>query len=114
MIIGQRTARKGNNMQKFIDAGALLLKFQEKDFLTMHDATYVARAIDHFPAAPVRREVHAAWVQMDVYEQDENVYECTACGFALQLMAGTPKENEYNGCPRCLATMDLGAKGAPQ
>lgn len=94
-------------MEKFIGAEALLLKFQEKDFLTMHDATYVARTIEQFPAAPVRREVHAAWEKI---EDSDSLWRCTNCDGSILLLIGTPKENEYNGCPFCLATMD--AKGA--
>jgi DNA-directed RNA polymerase subunit RPC12/RpoP len=56
--------------------------------------------------APVRREVHAKWKPYDACETEENVYECTNCGFVLQLMEGTPESNEYIGCPRCLARMD--------
>jgi len=100
-------------MPKYGNLDELLLKLKGTTFIDNDQyCDAVFDLIENFPAEPVRQEVHAAWRQMDVCEQDENVYECTACGFALQLIVGTPEDNQYNGCPRCLATMDLDAKGA--
>lgn len=77
----------------------------------------ILQSIDGLPADDVvpRSDdyvmvVHAKWKPYDACETEENVYECTNCGFVLQLMEGTPESNEYIGCPRCLARMDGNAR----
>lgn len=66
----------------------------------------VVKTVKKMPAADVVEVVHAHWEPYDACDPEENAYECTNCGFVLQLMEGTPEFNEYNGCPHCLARMD--------
>ena len=42
------------------------------------------------------------WINYeDITGEGSNTYECSYCGFVLQLMEGTPEENQYNYCPKC-------------
>jgi len=61
------------------------------------------------PAAPVRREVHAAW---RAFDEDANAWSCTACDEPQMFIEGNPTDNQYAFCPHCGALMDLDAKGA--
>jgi hypothetical protein len=49
------------------------------------------------------------WITQEGYDGDE-YYECSVCKDAFVLMAGTPKENNYNYCPNCGADMRGGAE----
>jgi len=104
-------------MEKYIDADALLKIVLENHYLLRiangNSTDYgmftngIRQAIDETPAAPVRREVHAAWVD-DMYF-DEPVTRCSNCrhGFAKG-----HKAERFKYCPECGARMDLDAKGA--
>ena len=39
-----------------------------------------------------------AWTLID---EDYNAYECSNCKGAWCMGDGTPKENDYNYCPKC-------------
>lgn len=92
-------------MPKYIDADAEIKKARE-DYAREYgwdEQNALACVIDWLeqaPAAPVRREVHAAW-------RDG---KCTNCG-----CYGFPTEDggndRYPFCHLCGATMDLDAKG---
>lgn len=45
------------------------------------------------------------WIDK-TWEYDSAVWECSNCGFALQLIDGTPKENNYHFCPVCGEKVD--------
>lgn len=44
------------------------------------------------------------WIEEDVFD-GELVYRCSECGEPFWLESGTPKDNEYNFCPKCGAKM---------
>lgn len=44
------------------------------------------------------------WIEEDVFD-GELVYRCSECGEPFWLENGTPKDNEYNFCPKCGAKM---------
>ena len=45
------------------------------------------------------------WIEEDVFD-GELVYRCSKCGEPFWLESGTPKDNEYNFCPKCGAKME--------
>lgn len=53
---------------------------------------------------PVHR---GEWVEFD----GEGTYQCTYCGEPFILMNGTPRDNEYNYCPKCGAYLREGLDG---
>ena len=43
-----------------------------------------------------------AWIERHAYDGDgDEVYECPNCDFTLQLIEGTPLQNEFYFCPKC-------------
>jgi hypothetical protein len=58
--------------------------------------------IEKLPAADVAPIVHGEWL---AWETEENVFECPFCHKAIQLMVGTPADNEYRHCPGCGAKL---------
>ena len=51
--------------------------------------------------------IHAHWEQS---ETEEDIFECSYCGYDAYISDGTPKENEMFYCPFCGAVMDEEAK----
>jgi hypothetical protein len=95
---------------RLIDADALIKRLEgtivTSDLFGMGVQTGIGCAIDEIKMtnpAPVRQEVHAAWVQVS---SQPSFFECSNCGFQ-EAYAKT----EFNYCPHCGATMDLDAKG---
>lgn len=66
------------------------------------------KATRALPAADVVPVKRGRWEPNDMGggEPDE-AYICSICGEAWTLLAGTPKENNMNYCPRCGAKMDM-------
>ena len=43
-----------------------------------------------------------------LYEDEStNAWECSVCHEVIQLMEGTPQENNYNFCPNCGARLEM-------
>ena len=61
-------------------------------------------AYDDVANAPDAQK-HGKWLQPKWFAEEENVYVCSECDAAFQLMVGDPEENEYFYCPRCGAKM---------
>lgn len=51
---------------------------------------------------------HGRWETVEDYDGD-CIYRCNMCGEKWVLIAGKPKDNNMNYCPRCGARMDGGA-----
>jgi DNA-directed RNA polymerase subunit RPC12/RpoP len=64
--------------------------------------------IDTSPTVDAVPVVHAHW---EVFNEDENAYECSNCHDAFILLEGKPEENNYQFCPNCGAKMDGGKDG---
>lgn len=63
--------------------------------------------IDNLPAADVQPIKHGYWEEVTDYGGwGDTHYRCSVCGNEWYLEDGTPKDNNMNGCPRCLARMD--------
>lgn len=63
--------------------------------------------IDTMPAADVQPIKHGYWEEVTDYGGwGDTHYRCSVCGEEWYLEDGTPKDNNMNGCPRCLARMD--------
>jgi DNA-directed RNA polymerase subunit RPC12/RpoP len=63
----------------------------------------LARAINKLPSVkPQRAKGH--WIEEEMFEGDV-AYKCSKCGGLFELENGTPKDNEYNFCPKCGARM---------
>jgi DNA-directed RNA polymerase subunit RPC12/RpoP len=45
------------------------------------------------------------WIEEDMFD-GEVAYRCSKCGGLFELENGTPKENEYNFCPKCGEKME--------
>lgn len=48
---------------------------------------------------------HGEWLDYEGFN-GEDVYVCSKCSAEFVLIEGTPKDNEYNYCPKCGAKMD--------
>lgn len=126
-----------NKETKYIDADALLAKFKtpnkkdlEKILMEQMSIDYDAeiavneildlvsatlQAINEMPPAPVRKEVHAAWVEefneVAVANGSRTVMQRTfTCSGEHGCGKNIGSKTPY--CPFCAATMDLDAKGA--
>lgn len=61
-------------------------------------------ASDLLDDMPTVERPHGEWIeQRDNY--GEPYYECSACKDSFITLEGTPKENHYNFCPNCGASM---------
>lgn len=50
--------------------------------------------------------MHGYWNDAESFTgEGSNTYECSKCGFVLQLMDGNPADNQYAYCPHCGAMM---------
>ena len=67
----------------------------------------VESALMNIPAADVRPVVHARWIERG-YGDGDAYYECSHCGEAWTLVAGTPDDNNMAFCNRCGAMIDRG------
>ena len=65
----------------------------------------IGQAVVDVPAADVRPVIHAYWKEIEDFDGDVLYYECSHCGEAWTLIAGTPKENNMAFCNRCGAMM---------
>lgn len=45
------------------------------------------------------------WIEEDVFDGDV-AYRCSECNELFWIESGTPKDNEYNFCPKCGARME--------
>jgi len=64
-------------------------------------------AISAIPAADVVEVVHASWELIEPqYDDEDQSYKCTHCGFTLVFPFSNPQEAGYLGCPHCFARMD--------
>jgi DNA-directed RNA polymerase subunit RPC12/RpoP len=63
----------------------------------------MAMRLNDLPAADVAPVRHGEWVEFD----GEGTYQCTFCGEPFILMNGTPRDNDYNYCPKCGAELDF-------
>ena len=96
---------KRDALVNFIKSVRQKLSKESKDFFTRDEMLLnFEQYINCTPAAPVRREVHAAWKKCSLCGWI--FYKCTACG---ETISGYPM---YKYCHSCGATMDLDAKGA--
>jgi len=68
------------------------------------DCVRYASAAD---VVPVHR---GEWVEFD----GVGTYQCTYCGEPFILVEGTPRDNEYNYCPKCGAYLREGLDGGEQ
>lgn len=73
----------------------------------LNERTNLKQMIADFPAADVAPVKHGKWEQRDYFDEDDNVYVCSACDEPLILTAGSPEENNMYYCPNCGAKMDL-------
>lgn len=93
-------------MAEYISKEAVLQKFLERgsgyiDMLTMKTM------VDEMPASDVQPVKHGYWEEVTDYGGwGDTHYRCSVCGEEWYLEDGTPKDNNMNGCPRCLAKMD--------
>lgn len=100
-------------MTKYIDADALIEAHQYKGYHTPGEEDPMVvdvQDILDFPAAPVRREVHAAWEK----KNKKILPLCSNCGKPnyVQPNKFTAGLHLTPFCPHCGATMDLDTKGA--
>jgi len=62
------------------------------------------------PASDVAPVHRGEWVEFD----GVGTYQCTYCGEPFILVEGTPRDNEYNYCPKCGAYLREGLDGGEQ
>jgi len=67
-----------------------------KDHDVLIAATFLLNS-KSIPAADVVPVHRGEWVEFD----GEGTYQCTYCGEPFILLEGTPRDNEYNFCPKC-------------
>jgi DNA-directed RNA polymerase subunit RPC12/RpoP len=82
--------------------------------------------LDGFKSNPLFSDTHAQaldmaisalsenkgeWIKIYPDQEEWNVYECSHCGEAFDLIEGTPYDNGYNFCPNCGADMRAESEG---
>ena len=53
---------------------------------------------DTLPSVSQTKKGH--WIEEDMFDGDV-AYRCSACNELFCIIEGTPKDNEYNFCPKC-------------
>ena len=56
--------------------------------------------IDKIKAMPSAEPKTGHWIEEDMFDGDV-AYRCSECNELFWLESGTPKDNEYNFCPKC-------------
>lgn len=95
-----------NKEPKYIEADAMLAFVKRADRYVFARSDVISM-VNLLPAAPVRQEVHAAWIYKAV--DGEVRIACTKCGYKKPYSESLHK---FDYCPACGSTMDLDAKGA--
>lgn len=97
---------------RLIDVDELIKKEQEREdaaaaeFGLEADKVKEIRVEDIEKAPTVDPVKHGFWNDAESFTGDgSNTYECSKCGFVLQLMDGNPADNQYAYCPHCGAMM---------
>ncbi len=54
----------------------------------------------------VSTEKTGRWIEEDMFDGDVD-YRCSACNELFWIESGTPKDNEYNFCPKCGAKLEV-------
>lgn len=68
-------------------------------WLSVDNWKELMKAIDSIP--PVQPEQKTGhWITEDMFDGDV-AYRCSECNESFGLECGTPKDNEYNFCPKC-------------
>ena len=99
-------------MAEYISKEAVIKKIaevQDKATTGTEDVAYyrAIKIIRDEPVADVQPIKHGYWEEITDYGGwGDTHYRCSVCGEEWYLEDGTPKDNNMNGCPRCLAKMD--------
>ena len=69
----------------------------------------LARKLRKLPsvAIPSAEPKTGHWIEEDMFDGDV-AYRCSECNELFWIESGTPKDNEYNFCPKCGAKMEVG------
>ena len=75
---------------------------KENDFDKAHGVAWVK--VQKLPS--VSTEKTGRWIEEDMFDGDV-AYRCSECNELFWLESGTPKDNEYNFCPKCGAKLGV-------
>ena len=59
-----------------------------------------ARCEEGIKAIPSAEPKTGHWIEEDMFDGDV-AYRCSECNELFWIESGTPKDNEYNFCPKC-------------
>lgn len=94
-------------MDEYIDREEVISIINTAGFWEEEDREVAITCVKYAEAADVAPVKHGKWEQRDYFDEDDNVYVCSACDEPWTLNAGNPKENNMKYCPNCGAKMDL-------
>lgn len=75
-----------------------------KSLKSFHNGSY-GTALDLAIKALEQQPKTGHWIEEEVFD-GEVAYKCSKCGGLFELENGTPKDNEYNFCPKCGEKME--------
>ena len=61
----------------------------------------------HMSIKALEKQIPKKWESDDLGD-GEYIYKCPCCNEYWALMEGTPKDNEYNYCPKCGQKLEWG------
>lgn len=89
----------------FSSSGAFVREPENDDYVPYVHYEDMMNCVKNMPTADVAEVQHANWVCVN---DNENVYMCDGdegCGKTMQILEGTPMDNEFYYCPYCGAKM---------
>lgn len=72
-------------------------------FYGYEEGVKFANAVNKLPSVKQEQKT-GHWIEEDMFDGDM-AYRCSECNELFWLESGTPKDNEYNFCPKCGADM---------
>ena len=83
-----------------------LEKYHDGADLHIDGLTYAYDLVCKLPSVSVAEKT-GRWIEEDMFDGDV-AYRCSECNELFWIESGTPKDNEYNFCPKCGAKMEVG------
>lgn len=66
----------------------------------IHDGSNYVSIKKKIKAIPSAEPKTGHWIEEDIFDGDV-AYRCSECNELFWIESGTPKDNEYNFCPKC-------------
>lgn len=72
----------------------------DKEYKPEELISIFSKRIRNLPSVRPQEPKTGHWIEEDVFDGDV-AYRCSECNELFWLESGTPKDNEYNFCPKC-------------